>query len=358
MAMFSKGIVLLQHKEPAFSRTLVRFVNPRTESLLLDREPVSNIEALSPDDIIDIARAAQIVDERDGKLLYRKLLRAKQRAVAVIADAVDDEPFVSSQINPMLKLRQEATGGLSLCHRVAECAPENVFILAYKNITDLETRIPNTIETYKVVKLRGGYPAESRSSQLNVGAGRKLIVGTGALIHLYRAVTQNKRQSTVFITVAGNCIANPMNMEVSLGITITQVLERCGLADDPTRIVCGGPMTGISISNPDQTLVTFTTRAVLAFKENQRDAYYNCIGCGRCEQVCPAGLNPMYIYRFMENSYFANLRNFDAHLCIGCGTCSYMCPSKLNVAGTITRAKRYALDHFITSDEEADELED
>ena len=353
MAIFTKGIVLAQHKEPAFSRPLVRFVNPQTETMLLSREPVADINAVSAEDIIEIAKAAQIVDERDGKPLYRKLIRARGIATAVIADAVDDEPYVSSQINPLLKLREEAIGGLKLCRRVAEC--KTVLIMAYKNATDVETRIPRSIESYKVVRIHGGYPADNRLSQLGI-KGRKLVVGAGALIHLYRAVTKNKRQSTVFITVAGNCVANPMNLEASVGMTIVQVLERCGLIYEPTRIVCGGPMTGIAILDAENTLITYTTRAVLAFRENPNDMKYNCIGCGRCEQVCPSRLNPMYIQRFVENSYFANLKPFDAHLCRGCGTCSYICPSKLNVSGAVLKAKQYANAHFITVSEEVDEL--
>lgn len=355
MAMFTKGIVLAQHKEPALSRPPVRFVNPQTETLLLDREPITDASRLTADDIIDIAKSAQIIDERDGKPLYRKLARVRGRAVAVIADAIDDEPYVSSQINPMLKFREEAVGGLKLCSFVASC--DNTFIMAYKNLTDIETRIPRAIDMFKVVRLRGGYPAETRVLKLDIGKGRKLVVGAGALIHLFRAVVHNKRQSTVFITVAGNCVANPMNLEASIGMTVLQVLERCGLIDEPTRIVCGGPMTGITILNAERTLITYTTRAVLAFRENINNMRYNCIGCGRCEQVCPAGLNPMYIQRFVDNSYFVHLAPFDAHLCIGCGTCSYCCPSKLNVSGAVAKAKQYALDHFIVPDEEVDELE-
>lgn len=355
MAIFTKGIVLAQHKEPAFSRPIVRFVNPQTDSLLLEREHIIDIGSLDQDDIIDIAREAQIVDERDGKPLFRKLQRAKGRAVAVIADAIDDEPYVSSQINPFMKLREEAVGGLRLCAKVAEC--DNVIILAYKNITDLETRIPGVIESFPVVKIRGGYPAETRNANVKIPAGRKLVVGAGALIHLYRAVHQNKRQSTVFVTVAGNCVANPMNLEASIGMTVAQVLERCGLTANPTRVVCGGSMTGISIISTEKTLITYTTRAVLAFLENEHDARYSCIGCGRCEHVCPAGLNPMYIYRIMQSGRYTGLGRFDAHMCTGCGTCSYICPSRLNVAASVARAKEYALGHFILLSEEADDLE-
>lgn len=354
MAIFSKGTVLAQHKEPAFSRNVVRFVSPKSDALPESAVPDKPVDQLTPDELVGIARAAGIVDERDGRPLYRKLERSREGVIAVVADAIDDEPYVSSQIGPMLKLREEACGGLALCEQVARSG--NAFIMAYKNISDLETRIPQMLEGYKVVRLRGGYPAESRSTKLGLGAGRKLYVGAGALIHFYRAVTRHIRQTTVFITVTGNCVANPMNLEASLGMTVMQLLERCGLTHEPTRVVCGGPMTGLAILDADNTLITPTTRAVLAFRDNKAERLYQCIGCGRCEQVCPEGLNPMYIYRFVQNRYFANLRNFDAHLCTGCGTCSYVCPSKLNLAGTLRQARQYALDHFITPAEEEDAL--
>ena len=354
MSRFSKGIVLAQHKEPAFSKNIIRFVNPQTDALTIPQFAAEG-ETYGADEIIEAAKAAQIVDERDGKLLYRKLLRVKGRAVVLIADAVDDEPYVSSKISPLLHLQQQAMGGLALCQTVA--GTDNVCIMVYKMRADLETRIPRSINGIKVMRLRGGYPAESPLTKIKTAQGRKLMVGIGALIHLYRAVTQGKRQSTVFATVAGNCIANPMNIEVSMGMTITQVLERCGLSDTPTRVVCGGAMTGIAVLDTERTLVTYTTRAILAFKENMRDTHYSCLGCGRCQQVCPVSLNPMYIYRFVHQSYYPNLKAFDAHLCTGCGTCSYVCPSKLNVAGALAQAKAYALEHFITGDKEAEDLE-
>ncbi|MCL2056371.1 MAG: SLBB domain-containing protein [Oscillospiraceae bacterium] len=355
MSIFSKGTVLAQHKEPALSNPLLRFVNPQTQSLLIDRAVSGDISSLSADDLIDIARAAGIVDERDGVFLHRKLSRAKGKAVAVIADAIDDEPYVSSKIGPLLKLREEALGGIGLCCKIA--GTDAVYIVAYKHITDLSMRIPRSIEGFKISRLRGGYPARPQASILGKQKGRKLIVGAGALIHLYRAAATGKRQSTVFITVAGNCVANPMNMEVSIGMTVQQILERCGLVDEPSRVVCGGSMTGVAIMDTERTLVTYTTKAVLAIKDAKTDRGLSCIGCSRCERVCPRGLSPMYINKFVRSGFYKYLMDYDAHLCLGCGTCSYICPSRLDISGSAIAAKQYALTHELArrEDEESED---
>ena len=354
MSIFSKGIILTQHKEPALSGPIVRFVNPNTDQadLGVRKLAVQNEEEA----IVEIARLAQIVDERSGKKLHKTLRKTMGSAEIVIADAVDDEPYVSSRLGPLLAYREEVADGLALCAQVVGC--EKTAIMAYKMISDTETHIPRTLEKIKVTRVRSRYPARLSAQLKRFGSGQKLIVSVGALIHLSRAVYKHKKQSTVFVTVAGNCVSNPMNMEVSIGMTLMQVLERCGLSEQPTRIVRGGSMTGICVIDAEKTLVTHTTRAILAVREDERDMLYSCIGCGRCEQVCPSGLNPMYIRRFVSTNYFARLKSFDAHMCIGCGTCSYICPSKLEVATATLQAKEYALRNFIQQDEEAADDED
>ena len=69
------------------------------------------------------------------------------------------------------------------------------------------------------------------------------------------------------------------------------------------------------------------------------DYNYTCIGCGKCNDVCPVGLSPHYLYKFVQAGRYSMLKDFDIDLCIGCGTCSYVCPAKLKIASEITRGK-------------------
>lgn len=335
---FYKGILLQQHKEPALSKNLREFMNADTVATRLDRPQVENPDALSASEIIEIAREAKIVDERNGKMLISVLNRNRGYTPRmVIADAIDDQPYISSQLNPLLKNQQLSAKGLEFAMR-ATGAKEAQFHV-YKNLSDLDVKIPKEIETYQVKRISGRYPSQFEASRAYSGRGT-VVVGSGALLHLARAVIYNKPQTTTFVTVAGNCVGSPTNLEVSLGMTIAQVLERCGLVDEPRKVIIGGSMTGISVIDTEHTVVNHTTRAILAFRDEEKDLGFECIGCGRCVAACPQGLNPHMLYQHIKHKQYAELRALDAHMCIECGTCSYVCPAKLNLSVMIKRSNQ------------------
>ncbi len=331
-----RGVYLQQFKEPALSREIRSFFNTSAVEGVVENPATKPLEELTSWEVIDIARQAGIVDERDGRPLYKKLQGAKEKGVqTVVVDAIDDEPYVSSQLGVLLHMREEVSFGLKAALKAVEA--DGSVIAVYRNLTDAETRIPGSIGGVRVARIGGKYPAEAHLGR-ELGLRKSYItLGACSLVFLARAVARGQMQKSTFITVAGNCIANPTNLEVSLGMSLSQVLERCGLADNPTRVVIGGSMTGISIMDTDHTLVSATTRAVLAFREEEKERNYTCIGCGRCTAVCPQGLDPMFIYRAVRTRRLSLLVPLQAEKCVGCGTCSYICPSNLPLTTTISK---------------------
>lgn len=327
-----KGMHLQQFKEPALSRDLHEFLSADSISARMKRECVENPEELTPEQIIEIAREAKIIDERDGVPLADKLENAGT-VKTLVADAIDDEPYISSQINPLIKNQELAQQGMSFA--IKAIGAQNGCFAVYKNITDLNVRIPSRVGRFRVERIRGRYPLESQANQSYSFRDDVYVVGVCALLHLARAILYNKPQNTTFITVAGDCIANSTNLEISLGMTVAQALERCGLLDDPTRVIIGGSMTGISLIDTEKTLITPVTRAILAFREPEDHKHYQCIGCGRCVQACPVGLNPFFIYRSIQQQNYQVFKDLDARMCVNCNLCSYACPAKLNLSQTI-----------------------
>ena len=128
------GIYLEQEKEPALSQPFLPFFSAAT----LQSKPIEHgydlSHPLSCDQLADIAGRAGIIDEHDGKELASKIRQAsKQKISAVCVDAIDDEPYVSSQINPLLHCSSEivrAANWLASAFDVGER-----FIAVYKNMS-------------------------------------------------------------------------------------------------------------------------------------------------------------------------------------------------------------------------------
>lgn len=336
---FYKGILLQQCKEPALSRELREFVNADHIGVQMSRPPIEAPEELSGKEILQVAQEANIIDERDGVPLWKKLSGEDASPVQLLlGDAIDDEPYLSSQLNPLLKNQELAAAGLRFAQKATQAAQAKFAV--YKNLTDLKTSIPKQIGGFPVSRVRGRYPAEYQASLRLDQEQDVLMIGVCALIHLARAILFNKPQVTAFVTVAGDCVGNPTNLEVSLGVTVAQALERCGLIDDPARVIIGGSMTGISVIDTEKTLITPITRGILAFRKPTGHFRFSCIGCARCVRVCPQNLNPFYLYRSIQSGRIEHLKLLDAQKCIGCGTCSYMCPSKLDLSETIQAANQ------------------
>lgn len=336
MPLSSKnGVILDQQKEPALSREILSFLSAST--LTCEKfEPLENTSQCDLDTLIKLANRANIIDERDGRSLAQKLERWKKRTIrAVVCDAIDDEPYVSSQICPLLHRGKLIAEALNLA--ADACGAKERYIVVYKNMYDLGSKIPSQIENVRVERLGGKYPMEIRAAK-NFEKD-VLLIGACALMHLYRAAAEGLPQTTAIVTVAGNCVGNPANLEVTIGTTLTMVLERCGLIKEPTYIVEGGAMKGLCVIDPDHTVIKADTRAVLAFHEDRMEQRYNCIGCGRCVEACPAMLNPNLLYKAVSTHRLGRAALLGAASCTGCSTCSYVCPSKLDLSHTIFSAR-------------------
>lgn len=333
---FSRGISLEQNKEPALGRDIREFCNEVTKVTLIDTKNAPPVAPTS-DDIIKYARLAGIVDETDGKKLASKLAAFKKNPpTAVVADAVDDEPYISSRLRPALEHSELMIKGLEFVMTAVGATQAHIAVCS--DIFYEDTRVPKEILGYRTEKISDKYPTLDRTER-KLAHKNDLLVGSCALIHLARALLENRMQTTCFVTVGGDCIASPANLEISLGKSVQSAIDFCGMSANPSRVVVGGSMTGYSVSNTSTAKITATTRAVLAFKDDFKELGYTCIGCGRCSKVCPEGLNPYYIYKFLTFKDKKFLDRFEPEFCTGCGTCSYVCPAKLDLSYKIQLAK-------------------
>ena len=132
------------------------------------------------------------------------------------------------------------------------------------------------------------------------------------------------------LTVDGDAVANPKNVEALIGTRFVDIINFCGgYKAEPRKILMGGPMMGIAI--PDDTYPLLkNNNAVLAFTEAQIDTRPEtpCIRCARCINACPFQLMPASIEKAYNAGNVDQLKKLKVNLCMECGCCSYVCPAK------------------------------
>ena len=88
--------------------------------------------------------------------------------------------------------------------------------------------------------------------------------------------------------------------------------------------------------------VTKAVNAVLCLSsaQNGESAHPVCIRCGKCLEVCPMGLEPLYLYRYSNAGDLDALKRLHLTDCIECGCCAYACPGKVPLVQGFRAGKR------------------
>ena len=145
------------------------------------------------------------------------------------------------------------------------------------------------------------------------------------------------------LTVEGDAIVKPQNIEVPIGTMYSDVIAACGgiKEDVPLgKIIFGGPMMGGAAPGADFPVLKQNNGLLLLSKAAAvLPEPSACIRCGRCIEVCPMGLEPVAIAEAFNNKDFDVLKARCVDLCVACGSCSYACPAKRPVSQTMTLAK-------------------
>lgn len=144
------------------------------------------------------------------------------------------------------------------------------------------------------------------------------------------------------VTVDGGAVKEPQNVMVPIGTAMADLLDLCGLTEEPAKVIYGGPMMGVTV--PDTTApVLKNTNAVLALteKEIKLPKTTACIRCGACTNTCPFGLAPAAIAKAYQDKNADKLTELSVNACMECGCCSFVCPANRPLVQTNKLAKAF-----------------
>ena len=141
------------------------------------------------------------------------------------------------------------------------------------------------------------------------------------------------------VTVSGDRIAHPGNYIVKIGTDVQDIIDYCGgIPGDNYVVKMGGPMMGVVLENYGVPIVKGANGIIAV--EDDHPVPQECIKCGRCVDVCPMELKPLYFAKYAaaaDGQTFKDLKVMD---CMECGCCQYICSSKIQLLNCIRIGKQ------------------
>lgn len=328
-----EGSVVIQH--PLYGSLLCADIAAEGDNTAAPL-PVIPEDELTPEAILNIAREAAIYDELDGVPLWEKLqqwvLPENDLAALgsiLVADATENDVFGSSAWAVLMEQPKLALFGLQMAARAIRFTRYHIATMLPKRRRRTLKRAIGRMNVYTV---GDEYPVTVYADG-NVETYR---IGIQACLALGRAIKQGRRHTAAIVTVSGDALPAPRNLLVPFGTPVRELLEACQ-PERGYRIVLGDNMVGIPCEDPGTPILPGIT-TLLAMEPKERRPAGPCIGCGRCAEVCHAGLLPYEIVRRSENMHYERLMHLSPNDCDGCAACSYVCPAARDVVGDVLRA--------------------
>lgn len=298
---------------------------------------------------------------------------------AVIVSTLNLDPF-SLRGDVQLEARFSSfTRGLEHLQSLLEYQP--IYLVLPDISSDLALRVRESIRGYawvKLVQIPLRYPFDhfrilARHLGLSRNEGPIWGLRTEGILAIDRALTLSRPCIVRILSLGGPAVNEPAHLMVMPGYPIEQLLE--GRVSGAGRVVSGGALTGDQITggqaglDAECTALTVlpheTEREMLSFARPgwDRRSYSRCflsslrrawpeplttllrgeqrpcVTCGFCEEVCPVGIMPHLIHKYLYQELLEEAEDARVDLCIGCGLCSYVCPSKIDLRQELVDAQ-------------------
>lgn len=315
-----------------------------------------NVGALTGPQIIEIVRSAGIVGMGGaGFPTHVKLSGAVGKVDALIINGAECEPYITADHRLMLERGEAIIGGARLLAKAVGLKEATIGVEQNKPdaIQNLKTLVGEGNDIH-VQPLRTRYPQGAEKQLIQMLTGRqippgKLPADVGCLVcnvataaAVYDAVTEGMPLTQRRVTLTGGAIGEPMNVVVPVGTPVSHLVKLAGgFKEDPDRVLFGGPMMGVALYDLDVPM-TKTTNCVLCLSVREaaaQDPNPTCIRCGKCVEVCPMKLTPLFMRMNVTKSRWDAVEELRVMDCIECGCCSYICPGRIPLVQSFRTAK-------------------
>jgi len=316
--------------------------------------PEINLENLTKEQLIQKMKDAGLSGLGGAGFPTYIKYQAKCPIDVVIINGVECEPYLTCDYMLMKKYPEKLLKGLSYFLKAANAKKG---VIAFKDYNrPIREALEPLLSKYPRITLQGMkdvYPAGWEKFVVEQVTGKTykklpsevgvIVDNSATAIAFADMVENNIPLISRVITITGEGISKPQNFHVPLGTKVSDLIEMSGgyrpdLDPKDSWYIAGGPMTGRAILI-DDLIVNDTLGAVIVKPMPAPTLHPECLGCGRCSDVCPVFLTPTSIKNALDRKDVKLIKSLAADKCIACGLCSYVCPSHIEITDYVAKAK-------------------
>ena len=269
----------------------------------------------------------------------------------LLINAAECEPYLSTDTREMLECSDTILSGITAVMKY--CNIPNCIIGIERNkpeCIDLMCSLVRDMQGVSVKPLPMRYPQGAEKTLIKRVMGRKVPSGglpadVGVVvdnISTVKAISDAIQTGMPLVervaTVTGEKIKNPGNFIIKIGTSVRELIDYCGgFTDDDVLVKMGGPMMGFPLNTLEVPMMK-GSNGIIAIEPDETKEQ-PCIKCGRCVDVCPMELSPLYFVKYAKEENWQGMKDMNVMDCVECRCCQYICSSKIPIINSIKAGK-------------------
>ncbi len=263
----------------------------------------------------------------------------------LIINGAECEPFISCDDMLMREYAEELISGCSIIQYMVSASHCLIAIEDNKPeaIAALEAVIKaQALHTIEVVSIPTLYPTGGEKQLIKVLTHKEvpsdglpsdiglLVQNVGTAVAVHKAIILGEPLISRIVTITGEGVKQPQNMEVLIGTLMSDLIEQSGgYHADASKLIMGGPMMGFALQSDNLPVIKGCNCLLAENTPVETPPTMPCIRCGACATVCPAQLLPQQLFWMASSKNFDLVQDYHLFDCIECGCCSQVCPSQI-----------------------------
>ena len=324
----------------------------------------ARLESLKPRSIMKLSatEAINIITDAgvcgmggEGIPTGAKLRRAKKEGVRdFLVNCLQSEPYSTSDLTAITEYPDYVVNGAAACSRAI--GAKRCFFLISEQRKEQREALENSIDrlkdkfkdlTFDIKLFRERFPQGYYRLVAKALYGKRLdardtlertcgavLFNCSTMLACWEALSDNIPMMSRIVSITGDA-SGIHNILVPIGTPVSELISNVSdFKASGGRIIWGNCLTGIEISDPENTPIIKLTSAVSIIRR-QVVPKTPCIHCGLCSECCPMGLSPNTIYEMLNQGLTQKASEEGARDCIACGSCSYICPAGIDLTAKI-----------------------